>query len=52
MPNNPVSSNDVIQAHEHAKLSPEEIAKAVARHNRQHKSAPKAKAEQKKSGKR
>ena len=58
MPTNPVSSNDVIQSHEHAKLSPEEIAKAVARHNRQHKSTPKAtqgqnpKGEHKKSGKR
>ena len=50
-------NSDVLQSHDHAKLSAEEIAKAVARHNKAHKGAPKAeqgknpKAEQKKSGK-
>lgn len=30
--------SDVLQAHDHQKLSAEEIAKAVARHNKTHKS--------------
>jgi len=49
--NNP--NSDVLQSHDHVKLSAEEIAKAVARHNRDHKGAAKAepKADKKKSGK-
>lgn len=51
------TSSDVLQSHDHKKLSAEEIAKAVARHNKAHKGAPKKAtgqnptAEQKKSGK-
>lgn len=53
--NNPTDEaikKDVLQAHEHSQLSSEEIAKAVARHKREHggKSAPEK--PQKKSGKR
>ena len=52
--------SDVLKAHDHEKLSAEEISKAVARHNKAHKGAPKdanpkdanPKAAQKKSGKR
>jgi hypothetical protein len=57
MDSNTNPSSDVLQSHDHAKLSAEEIAKAVTRHNKAHKGAPKAapgknpKAEQKKSGK-
>ena len=38
MPDNPTNTNDVLQSHAHSTLSAEEIAKAVARHNREHKS--------------
>ena len=49
--------SDVIQSHTHSQLTAEQIAKAVARHNKDHKGAPKdanrnPKADQKKSGKR
>jgi hypothetical protein len=50
-------SSDVLQSHDHAKLSSEEIAKAVARHNKAHNRGPKVEqgknpqAGQKKSGK-
>jgi hypothetical protein len=49
--------SDVLQSHAHSTLSAEQIAKAVARHNKDHKGAPKdaarqnPKAAQKKSGK-
>jgi len=57
MDSNSKPNSDVLQSHDHAKLSAEQIAKAVARHNKDHKGGPKAdsgqapKAEQKKSGK-
>ena len=51
-------SSDVLQSHEHQKLSAEQIAKAVARHSKDHKGGPKdasagqnPKAGQKKPGK-
>jgi hypothetical protein len=49
---------DVLQSHEHQKLTSEQIAKAVARHNKAHPkggldaAAKMAKAEQKKASKR
>jgi hypothetical protein len=49
--------SDVLQSHEHEKLTAEEIAKAVARHNKAHKRTPRnppgqnPKGDQKKSGK-
>jgi len=58
MVSNTNPSSDVLQSHDHQKLSAEEIAKAVARHSKEHKGAPKnapgqnPKAEHKKSGKR
>lgn len=36
MPNNP---NEVLQSNGHSKMSSEEIAKAVARHNKNHSAA-------------
>lgn len=43
---------DVLQAHEHVQLSSEEIAKAVARHKREHPAAKQtASKPQKKHGK-
>jgi len=54
---NTIPGTDVLQSHDHQKLSAEEIAKAVARHNKSHKGGSKnasprnPKAEQKKSGK-
>ena len=36
------SSNEVLHSENHSKLSAEQIAKAVARHNRDHSGAPKA----------
>jgi hypothetical protein len=57
MPLNTIPGSDVLQSHDHKTLSAEEIAKAVARHNKSQKGAPKGepnqnpKAEQKKSGK-
>lgn len=53
--NNP--NPDVLQSHDHKKLTAEEIAKAVARHNKTNKGGPRTspgqnpKAEQKKAGK-
>jgi hypothetical protein len=35
------SENEVLHSDNHSKLSAEEIAKAVARHNRDHSGAPK-----------
>ena len=58
MSSNPNSGSDVLQSHDHAKLSAEEIAKAVARHNKSHKGESKdapgqnPKGDQKKPGKR
>jgi len=57
MPENTNPSSDVLQSHEHQKLTAEQIAKAVARHNKEHKGAPNSAAAQtakaeKKSGKR
>jgi hypothetical protein len=58
MSSNTVPGSDVLQSHDHQKLSAEQIAKAVARHNKDHKGAPKSatgqnpKANEKKSGKR
>lgn len=51
--NNPTDEaikKDVLQSHEHTQLSSEEVAKAIARHKREHpqKAAPQP---QKKSGK-
>lgn len=57
MPNSSIPPGDVLQAHDHVKLTAEEIAKAVARHNNKHKGGAKPesgqnpKAGQKKSGK-
>jgi hypothetical protein len=56
MASNTNPTNDVLQSHTHEKLSAEQIAKAVARHNKEHKGgAPAAgqnpKAGQKKQGK-
>lgn len=57
MASNTDPSSDVLQPHDHQKLSAEEIAKAVARHNKDHKGAPKnpsgqdSKTQQKKPGK-
>lgn len=57
MASNTNPGSDVLQSHDHQKLSAEEIAKAVARHNKAHKGAPSKaadqnpKAGQKKSGK-
>lgn len=51
--NNPTDEaikKDVLQAHEHSQLTSQEIAKAIARHNREHGKAAPQKA-QKKSGK-
>lgn len=58
MPLNTNPNSDVLQSHDHKQLSAEEIAKAVARHNKDHKGGSKnttgqnPKSEQKKSGKR
>lgn len=41
---------DVLQAHEHAKLTSEEVAKAIARHKREHPGKPEP-AQKKKTGK-
>ena len=57
MASNTDPGSDVLQSHDHQKLTTEQIAKAVARHNKDHKGAPKdvssqnPKAGQKKSGK-
>lgn len=37
MPEKTTNTNDVLQSHEHSTLSAEAIAKALARHNRDHK---------------
>jgi hypothetical protein len=37
MPDKTPPSNDVLQSDHHSTLSSEEIAKALARHNREHK---------------
>ena len=39
MDTNPNPASDVLQSKDHSKLSAEEIAKAVARHNREHPNA-------------
>jgi len=39
MASNPTTPNDVLQSNSHSKLSSEEIAKAVARHNKNHSAA-------------
>ena len=51
-PSDEAIKKDVLQAHEHMQLSSEEVAKAIARHKREHpvKAAPTK--SQKKSGKR
>lgn len=57
MAHNTNPNSDVLQSHEHQKLTAEEIAKAVARHNKAHPKGAKnpadqsVKSEQKKSGK-
>jgi hypothetical protein len=55
MPEKTVSNPDVLQAHEHSTLSSEAIAKALARHNRDHKGdqqqQQQAQAKAKKTGK-
>lgn len=57
MPSNSIPAGDVLQSHDHVKLTAEEIAKAVARHNSKHKGGAKPesgqnpKAAPKKSGK-
>jgi hypothetical protein len=55
MPDKPASNPDVLQAHEHSTLSAEAIAKALARHTRDHKGdqqqQQQAQAKVKKSGK-
>jgi hypothetical protein len=55
MPDKTASNPDVLQAHEHSSLSSEAIAKALARHNRDHKGdeqqKQQAQAKAKKSGK-
>jgi hypothetical protein len=54
MPDKPASNSDVLQSHEHSTLSAEAIAKALARHNRDHKGdehqKQQAQAKAKKSG--
>ncbi len=42
---------DVLQAHEHSQLSSEQIAKAVARHKREHGARSAPEKPQRKSGK-
>ena len=52
--NNPTEESikkDVLQAHEHSQLSSEEIAKAIAHHNREHGSKAAPKRPRKKLGK-
>jgi hypothetical protein len=48
-------NSDVLQSHQHSSLSAEEVAKALARHNRDHKGdqqqEQQAQAKAKKSGK-
>jgi hypothetical protein len=44
MADNAISPNDVLQSDHHSKLSAEEIAKALARHNRHHSGIPSASA--------
>lgn len=57
MPEKPTNTSDVLQSHEHSQLSSEAIAKALARHNREHKGDQQqkqqadAKAKSKKAGK-
>jgi hypothetical protein len=55
MPDKPASNPDVLQAHEHSTLSDEAVAKALARHNREHKgdeqTQQQAQAKAKKTGK-
>jgi hypothetical protein len=53
--NNPTDETikkDVLQTHEHSQLSSEEIAKAIARHKREHSEMAAPEKPQKKSGKR
>lgn len=40
MDNNPSPPSDVLHSENHSKLTAEEIAKAVARHNKNHSGAP------------
>lgn len=51
----PTPNTDVLQSDHHSSLSPEEVAKALARHNRDHKGdeqqEQQAQAKAKKSGK-
>ncbi len=55
MPDKANSNPDVLQSHAHSTLSAEQIAKALARHNRDHKGdqqqQQQAQAKAKKSGK-
>ncbi len=55
MPDKPNVNSDVLQSHQHSALSAEAIAKALARHNREHKGdqqqAQQAQAKAKKTGK-
>jgi len=55
MPEKTTSNPDVLQSHEHSMLSAEQIAKAVARHSREHKGGQpqqqQAQAKTKKTGK-
>jgi hypothetical protein len=39
MPTNPTTPTEVLHSENHSKLSSEEIAKAVARHNKNHSAA-------------
>ena len=56
MPEKTTPTSDVLQSHQHSTLSTEAIAKALARHNREHKGdeqqQQQAQAKAKKSGKR
>ena len=56
MPEKTTSTSDVLQSHQHSTLSAEDIAKALARHIREHKGdqqqQQQAQAKAKKAGKR
>ena len=50
MDTNTGSQTEVLHSENHSKLSAEQIAKAVARHNRDHSGAPKVASEKPKKG--